>query len=137
MRLLGIDYGRKRLGLALTDPLGLTAQPLGAVPHDAKLMAKLKETIEEKEVEEVVIGYPRRLSGEPGEMAEEVERFGKKLGAQISQPIHYWDERLTTAESERLLIAADVRRSRRKEIRDAMAAALILQGFLEQRSRDS
>jgi putative holliday junction resolvase len=135
MRLLGLDYGRKRIGLALSDPLGLSAQPLGFIPNDPRTLDGLLEIIRKREVSEIVLGHPRSLSGELGEMAREVEGFAEKLRARTTIPIHLWDERFTTSEAENLLISADVRRGKRKEVRDTVAASLILQGFMESRRR--
>ena len=131
MRILAIDYGRKRIGLALSDPLGITAQPHGALANDAKFFPSLAELVREREVSEVVLGYPRSLSGRPGPMAREVEGFADKLRKTLTVPIHFWDERFTTSESEQVLIQGEVRREKRKEVRDAMAASLILQGYLQ------
>ena len=131
MRLLGLDYGRKRVGMALSDPLGYTAQPLGFVLKDSKVFDQLIEIIQKNGVMEIVIGHPRSLSGQLGEMAKEVEAFAAELGTRTGKPVHLWDERFTTSEAEKFLISADVRRSKRKEVRDQLAAALILQGYME------
>lgn len=135
MRLLGLDYGRKRIGLALSDPLGLTAQPLGFIPRDSKTFDQLSEIIQKHGVEEIVLGHPKSLSGHEGEMSKEVQAFGKKLENKTGKPVHLWDERFTTSEAENLLISADVRRSKRKEVRDTVSASLILQGYMEHRKR--
>lgn len=131
MRFLGLDYGRKRIGVALSDPLRLTAQPFDTILRNESSVGVIEKIISENEVSEIVLGYPRSLNGEPSPMCAEVESFAENLSKTIKIPIHLWDERLTSAESENLLIAADVRRERRKEVRDKMAASLILQGFLE------
>lgn len=135
MRILGLDYGRKRVGVALSDALGITAQPEGSFLQDNQIWSRIEELIHKHKVEEIVLGYPRLLNGSPGSMAKEVEDFGKKLEEKTKLPVHFWDERLSTSESEKLLIQADVRRNRRKEIRDTMAATLILQGYLEAHSQ--
>jgi putative Holliday junction resolvase len=131
MRLLGLDYGRKRIGLALTDPLGLTAQPMGFIEQSNRSLCEIAQKVSEYQVTEVIVGYPNSLNGTPGPMALEVERFAKALGERISCDIRFWDERFTSAEVENVLISADVTRKKRKESRDAMAAALLLQGYLE------
>ncbi|MFH1262124.1 MAG: Holliday junction resolvase RuvX [Pseudomonadota bacterium] len=133
MRLLGLDYGRKRIGLAISDPLGLSAQPLGFILNDSKILDRLLEVIRTREVSEIVLGHPRSLSGKLGEMAREVEAFAEKLKERTTIPLHLWDERFSTSEAENLLVSADVRRDKRKEVRDTVAASLILQGFMESR----
>src|SRR5258706_11266800 len=102
----------------------MTAQPIGAFPKDAKLMNTLFDFITKNKVEAIVIGYPRSLNGSAGPMAKEVESFGQAVAEATQVPIHYWDERFSTAESENILIAAGVRREKRKEVRDQMAATL-------------
>jgi len=137
VRYLALDYGEKRIGLAVSDPLGLTAQPIGFLPHDSKFFDELRKIIKDKDVSDFVVGYPRKLNGEPGPAARSVEEFSKLLQEEFRKPIHFWDERMTTAESEKTLIQADVRRAKRKELRDAMAASLLLQGFLQSRHSPS
>lgn len=125
-----------RIGLALSDPLGVTAQPAGVLRRSslARDLASLADYIRTHEVERVVIGYPRRLSGEAGPEAARAEAFARRLGAALDRiPIDLWDERLTTAEAQRTLVEADVSRRRRREVVDAMAAALILQGWMDAR----
>lgn len=125
-----------RIGLALSDPLGVTAQPAGVLRRSslARDLASLADYIRTHEVERVVIGYPRRLSGEAGPEAARAEAFARRLGAALDRiPIDLWDERLTTAEAQRTLLEADVSRRRRREVVDAMAAALILQGWMDAR----
>ncbi len=134
MRILALDYGRKRIGLALSDPLGITAQPIGMIPRKGKPIEALLKLIEENEVSEIVFGYPRSMKGEPSEMAQEVERFAEVLRAKTDRPIHFWDERLSSSESEHILLQGNVRRKKRKEVRDSLAASLILQGFLANRT---
>lgn len=130
MRYLALDYGRKRIGVAVSDPLGITAQPVGMFEMSPKIFAQLLEVIKEREVTDLVMGYPRALTGEPSPMAREVEAFAGVLKDRLHLPIHYWNERFSSAESERLLIEANVRREKRKEVRDIVAATIILQGFL-------
>ena len=125
-----------RIGLALSDTLGVTAQPAGVLRRSslARDLASLADYIRTHEVERVVIGYPRRLSGEAGPEAARAEAFARRLGAALDRiPIDLWDERLTTAEAQRTLVEADVSRRRRREVVDAMAAALILQGWMDAR----
>lgn len=136
MRVLGIDYGEKRIGLALTDPLGMFAQPLSVLERGEKLRQDLRgiaAVCREHEVTEIVIGLPLSMSGEAGTKAKEVREFAARLAETVRLPIHEWDERLTTTAAERALLEGNVRRSRRREIIDKTAAALILAGWLENR----
>jgi putative holliday junction resolvase len=133
VRLLGLDYGKKRIGLALSDPMGWSAQPIGFLLNDSKILDQLSALVRKHDVSEVVLGYPLSLSGKEGESAKEVAAFAKKLEAAIGIPVHLWDERFTTSEAENLLISGDVRREKRKEVRDSIAASLILQGFMQVR----
>lgn len=125
-----------RIGLALSDPLGVTAQPAGFLRRSslARDLAGLTAYIRSHDVERVVIGYPRRLSGEVGPAAVRAEAFAARLRDALAEiPVELWDERLTTAEAQRTLVEADVSRRRRREVVDAMAAALILQGWMDAR----
>jgi len=139
-RALGVDLGDARIGVALSDPLGVTAQPLGAVPargprQDLRAIASL---VREHEVGVVVVGLPLLMSGGEGERAVAARAFAEGLGRRVGGVrVELWDERLTTAEAERTLIAGGVRRGKRKKAVDAMAAALILQGWLDARSRSA
>lgn len=136
-RVLAVDYGRRRLGLALSDPLGWTAQPLAVVPRrdpEADLK-RIAEVCRAHGVARVVVGLPVRLHGAPGPEAEEALRFAERLRARLGLPVETWDERLTTREAERRLVEADLSRARRRARVDAVAAALILQGYLDRRRR--
>ncbi len=133
MRILGIDYGRKRVGLALSDALGITAQPSGHFLNNKSLFDNLKKLIQENDVSEIVLGHPLTFKGTKSQMTEEVEAFSEKLKEHLQLPVTLCDERLTTAQSERLLIEGDVKRKKRKEVRDSMAAVLILTGYLQSR----
>lgn len=117
----------------MSDPLGITSQPLPYLPHDANMYKNLKKMVEENQVQEIVIGLPITMKGTPSEMTAEVEAFSKKLGEIVSIPIILQDERLSTMESEKLLVSADVSRKKRKEVRDSMAASIILQDYLERK----
>ena len=125
-----------RIGLALSDALGVTAQPAGVLRRNglARDLASLTAYIRSHEVERVVVGYPLRLSGEAGPEAARAQAFAGRLRDRLGDvPVDLWDERLTTAEAQRTLVAADVSRRRRREVVDAMAAALILQGWMDAR----
>lgn len=113
----------------------MTAQPAGVLRRTAlaRDLRSLADYIRSHEVERVVVGYPRRLSGEVGPEAARAEAFARRLHEAVHLPVDLWDERLTTAEAQRTLIAADVSRRRRREVVDAMAAALILQGWIDAR----
>jgi len=133
MRILGIDYGHKRLGLALSDEGQTLASPLPVYQRrdiDQDLVY-LTHLAAEKEVGRIVVGLPRNMDGSLGEMAKEVLAFVETLKKKTHLPIDTFDERLTTAEAERVLIQANLSRKRRKTLKDSLAAVLILQGYLE------
>lgn len=133
MRILAIDYGTKRMGIALSDETKSIAQPLEMIPAQpfAHFLARLKVLIREKEVELLLVGLPRNMDGSYGPAALKVQEFVVVLQETIGVPIRTWDERLTSAQAGRLLVAADVRRETRKEKVDKMAAAILLQSFLD------
>lgn len=133
MRVLAIDHGTKRMGIAISDELGMIAQPLEYVlaePFD-KFLARLKELIQEKQVELLLVGMPRNMDGSYGPAALKVQEFVTVLKEALTVPIKTWDERLTSAQANRFLIQADVRREKRKEKVDKMAAAILLQSYLD------
>jgi putative Holliday junction resolvase len=133
-RILGIDVGTVRVGVALSDPLGLTAQPLEVIDRRRQdPFARLVAIIEEQEVGRIVVGYPLRLDGSTGPAAQQVDAFITALGRQVKLPIERWDERLTTVAAERAMIEGGARRERRRQAVDKVAAALILQSYLEGR----
>jgi len=133
MRILGIDYGHKRFGLALSDEGQTLASPLPVYQRrrDKQDLTYLARLVEEKEVGQIVVGLPRNMDGTLGEMAKQVLAFVDALKEKVSLPVDTFDERLTTAEAERVLIQANLSRKRRKTLRDSLAAVLILQGYLE------
>lgn len=131
MRFLALDYGQKRIGVALSDPLGITAQPQDFLPAGDKIFEHIAKLVQEKDVGEIVIGHPKKLSGEIGAMAKEVEAFTQKLKTFVSVSIYLWDERFSSTQTEAVLIEAQVRREKRKELRDSIAAAIILQSFMQ------
>lgn len=133
MRIIGIDYGQKRIGLAMSDPLGITSQPLPFLPNDSKIFHTLEKMVRENQVQEIVVGLPITMKGTPSEMTTEVEKFASKLQEFVEIPIFLQDERLSTMESEKILISADVSRAKRKEVRDSMSASIILQDYLERK----
>src|SRR6187455_723488 len=136
MRVLAIDHGTKRMGIALSDPSGLIAQPLEFIPAEpfAQFLARLKEILREKEVELIIVGMPRNMDGSYGPAAAKVQEFVAVLKENIVTPIRTWDERLTSAQANRFLIEAKVRRQERKEKVDKASAAILLQSFLDSRA---
>jgi putative holliday junction resolvase len=133
MRILGIDHGTKRVGLAISDELGMIAQPLPFLPAEppATLLEQLKSIVTEKQVGEVIVGIPRNMNGTYGPAAEKTREFVAALKALISVPIKTWDERLTTVQANRALIETGMRRDKRKERVDSTAAAILLQSYLD------
>jgi len=136
-RVLALDYGSRRIGVAVSDPLGLTAQPLPAIPRegDRKDIAGIGRLAAGMGVTSVVVGLPLLMNGDEGPQAARARAFGERLSAELSLPLTMWDERLTTVQSERHLIDSGVRRERRKEIRDSLSAMFLLQSFLDRRNR--
>ncbi len=133
MRILALDHGTRRIGVAVSDELKMIAQPvefIPAVPY-AAFLDRLKVLIREKEVELILVGMPRNMDGSYGEAALRVREFITVLQETITVPIKVWDERLTSKQAERLLIEGEVRRQDRKGKIDKTAAALLLQSYLD------
>jgi putative holliday junction resolvase len=135
-RILGLDVGARRIGIAVSDPLGLTAQGLTTLQRRNRRydLGELRKLLKEYAVREIVVGNPLRMSGQSGTQAQKMEVFAGQLKQAFSLPVHLWDERLSTAEAHRLLDETGIRDSRRKEVIDKMAAVLILQSFLDARA---
>ena len=135
MRVLAIDHGTKRMGIAISDPSGVIAQPLEFIPSEpfAAFVERLKALILEKEVELILVGMPRNMDGSYGPAAAKVQEFVAVIKESIAIPVKTWDERLTSAQANRMLVQADVRRKDRKEKVDKAAAAILLQSFLDSR----
>jgi putative Holliday junction resolvase len=135
-RILAIDYGARRMGLAVSDLLGITAQGIDTLERKNKRsdFARLERTIREYQVREIVLGYPLRMSGETGTQSQKVAEFADELRKRFELPVHLWDERLTSAEANRLLRESEVSSRKRAQAVDRMAAVLILQAFLQARS---
>jgi putative pre-16S rRNA nuclease len=133
MRVLAIDYGTKRMGIAISDELKMIAQPLEFIPAApfADFLARLKELLRDQQVELVLVGMPRNLDGSYGPAALAVQDFVAVLQGALTVPIQTWDERLTSTQANRLLIQSGVRRNRRKQKVDQMAAAILLQSYLD------
>jgi putative holliday junction resolvase len=128
-----MDVGSKTIGLAVSDPLGLTAQGLETIRRKNKRLdfARLERVIREFEVAEIVVGYPLRLSGSEGSQAEKVRAFADQLRHQFKLPVHLWDERLSSREANRLLRESEMSIKRRSEVVDRLAAVLILQNWMQ------
>ena len=136
-RLLGVDFGTKRLGLAMTDPLGLMAHPLVMVERSSKAgdIRRIREAIAGAELEAVVVGLPLNMDGSDGRLVEEVRSFAASLGKALGVPVEFIDERLTSWQAERMLTdEADMSRSKRRQVRDKLAACFILQSYLDRRA---
>ena len=137
VRILALDVGEKRIGLAVSDPLGITAQGLEVmIRRDPETdLARLLEVARKWGVQEIVLGLPRHMDGRLGQAAPKILELARELSAALGVKVTTWDERLTTAEAERVLIQADVSRRRRRQVVDQLAAVLILQGYLDHRGR--
>lgn len=133
MRILALDHGSKRIGIAVSDETKTIAQPLEYIAAEpiADLLTRLKQLIREKEVDLILIGQPRNMDGSYGPAAQKVETFVAVLKSAIAVPIKMWDERLTSTMANKALIQGGVRRDKRKEKVDKMAAAILLQSYLD------
>ncbi len=136
MRILGLDYGSVTVGVAVSDPLGITAQGVETItrPAENKLrrtLARIGELAEAYQAEKIVLGFPKNMNNTVGERGERTLEFKAQLERRTGLPVILWDERLTTIAANRVLMEAGVRRENRKEVIDQMAAALILQGYLD------
>ena len=138
MRIMGLDFGSKTVGVAVSDSLLVTAQGVEIIrrKEENKLrqtLARIEELILEYEVDEIVLGCPKHMNGTKGVRAELTEEFKDKLERRTGLPVSLWDERLTTVEADRTMMEAGIRRENRKDYVDMIAATLILQGFLDRR----
>ena len=136
MRIMGLDYGSKTIGVAISDPMGLTAQGLEIIRREEenklrKSLRRIEELVQEYQVEEVVLGFPKNMNNTIGERAEKSLQLKETLERRLGLPVVMWDERLTTVEADRTLIEAGVRRENRKKYVDMIAAVFILQGYLD------
>jgi putative Holliday junction resolvase len=133
---LGLDVGSKTIGMAVSDPLGITAQGLNTIRRKNKRLdfAQLERVIRQYEVTELVVGYPLRMSGAEGSQAEKMQQFAEELRRRFELPVHLWDERLTSAQANRMLRETDLSIKRRGEVIDRLAAVLILQSWLDRRA---
>jgi putative Holliday junction resolvase len=133
MRILALDHGARRIGVAVSDETRTIAQPLEFIPAEpfADFLKRLKEILADKEVDFILLGMPRNMDGTYGPAAQKVEAFAAVLKSAVTAPIKMWDERLTSTMANRVLLQANVRRNKRKEKVDKMAAAILLQSYLD------
>lgn len=138
-RVLAIDLGTVRVGLALSDPLRMTAQPAGKIDRRSLRgdLAPLLDLVREREVGVVVVGHPLLMSGEAGTRAKDAEAFVARLRAAVTCPVVLWDERLTSVQANRALLEGDVSRRKRRDVVDAAAAALLLQSWLDAQPQET
>ena len=142
IRIMGLDFGSKTVGVAVSDPLGITAQGIEIVRRTSenklrKTLARIEELVAEYEVTEIVLGFPKNMNNTIGERAEKSLAFKEMLERRTGLPVVMWDERLTTVAANRTLIEGGVRRENRKDYVDMLAAIYILQGYLDSRERTS
>ena len=136
MRMMGLDYGSKTVGVAVSDPLGLTAQGIEIVRRKSEnklrqTLARIEEIAKEYSVEKIVLGFPKHMNNDIGERAEKSLEFKEMLERRTGLPVVMWDERLTTVEADRTMMETGIRRENRKEYVDMIAAVFILQGYLD------
>ncbi len=140
MRIMGLDFGSKTVGVAMSDPLLITAQGMEIIrrKEENKLrqtLARIEELIVEYGVEEIVLGMPKNMNATEGERVELTMEFKEKLERRTGLPVHMWDERLTTVAADKAMMEAGIRRENRKNYVDMIAATLILQGYLDLRAQ--
>lgn len=136
-RVLGLDVGSRRIGVAVSDPLGITAQGLDTIRRQNKRtdFEQLGRVIREYGVAEIVVGYPLRLSGNEGIQSQKMQVFAEELRKQFKRPVHLWDERLTSTQALRILKEAEISIEKRGKAVDRLAAVLILQSWMDARGR--
>lgn len=137
MRIMGLDYGDKRIGVALSDAFGWTAQGAEVIERkkEGDYLERIRELVRVHEVGEIVVGLPKNMNGTIGPRGQICMEFAEELRQTLSMPVHLWDERLTTVAAERTLLEADVSRRKRKQVVDKMAAAILLQNYLDSRQK--
>ena len=136
-RIMGLDIGDKTIGVAVSDLMGLTAQGVTTIKRVGKKkdIEAIKQIIAEKQVNKIVSGLPKNMNGTVGPQGEKVQKFCELLKEETNLPIEFWDERLSTVAAERSLIEGNVRRENRKKVIDMLAAVIILQGYLDSKSK--
>jgi putative pre-16S rRNA nuclease len=139
LRVLGLDVGSRRIGVAVSDPLGITAQGLETIRRQNKRkdFEQLAQVIRGYEIAEIVVGYPLRLSGAEGTQSQKMQLFAEELRKHFKLPVHLWDERLTSSQAHRILKEAEISIEKRGKAVDRMAAMLILQSWMEAREYPS
>ena len=135
MRIMGLDFGSKTVGVAVSDPLGITAQGVEIVRRKSpnklrQTLARIDELVREYDVEELVLGYPKNMNGTEGDRCEKTKEFKELLEKRTGLPVTLWDERLTTVAADRSMMEAGLGRYERKEYVDEIAAVFILQGYM-------
>ncbi|SFG38861.1 Holliday junction resolvase RuvX [Oribacterium sp. WCC10] len=135
MRILGLDYGSKTVGVAITDPMGITVQPFKTIVRDResklrKTLSEIQDIVENYDVEKIVLGLPLNMDDTEGERAQLTRAFAEKLALRVSVPIEFTDERLTTMEAAEILDESGIKRSEQKRVIDQVAAQLILEQYL-------
>jgi len=135
MRIMGLDLGTRRIGIAVSDELGMTAQPVTTLRRRtaAADLAQLKNLAEAHQVEKWVVGLPLHMNGTEGPEAARARQFGAALESASGRPVEFFDERLSTRSAERVLLEADMSRKKRRQLIDRLSAVIILQGWLDQR----
>lgn len=136
MRILGLDYGSKTVGVAVSDPLLITAQGLEIIRRDSenkirKTYARIEELIKEYEVDKIVLGLPKNMNGTEGDRVEKTKEFKEALERRTGIEVVLWDERLSTVSADKIMMESNIRRENRKEYVDEIAAMIILQNYLE------
>jgi putative Holliday junction resolvase len=137
LRILGIDLGEKRIGLAVSDALGITAQGLETIQlkGEYEVCPKIMKVIEEKNIGKIVFGLPRNMNGTLGPQAQKVQKIAEKIKELSNLPIDFEDERLSTMSAEKVLLEADTSRAKRKKAIDRLSAVIILQSYLDRQPR--
>lgn len=137
MRIMGLDYGDKTIGVAVSDEMGWTAQGVEVIRRRSQDydFARLQELIHQYQITEIVVGLPKNMNGTIGTRGEICIQFAENLKETMNLPTHLWDERLTTVSAQRTLLEADVSRKKRKQVVDKIAAGIILQGYIDSKTR--
>lgn len=130
MRIMALDVGDKKIGVALSDPLNLVAQPLKVIKRGNREIEEIKRIVKEKNVSKIILGLPLNKRGDETEQSEKIKNFAKKLKNTICASIEFYDERFTTKEAEKILISAKLSREKRKKFLDIVSSVIILQGYL-------
>lgn len=136
MRILGLDVGEKTIGVAVSDPMGWTAQGVTVIRRSSKQkdLEELKAFVKEYQVTKLVLGLPRRTDGSYGPETEKIYKFGSQLERELGLPVEYCDERFSTVAAERILLEGDVSRAKRRQVIDKVAATVILQAYLDSKA---